>query len=382
MNFLSTGLSALFFVTIGVSLTILLLNLKWFKRLDQFPPADHWPKVSVLVPARNEEHNIQPCIQSLLVQDYPDYEVIVLDDESADQTGVILAQLRDQSQILKVINGKHLPPGWKGKNWACHQLAETAQGDLILFTDADTIHHPRMLKEGVSSLLAQNADLLTAIPYEKLGSFGEKILLPYLFLGALIFFPIGIAHRLKSPTLCFSIGQFMMFKRSSYLQIGGHQAIQGIIMEDLTLGRLIKKAGLRWRMVDGGLRVQCRMYHNFVETWNGLTRFLYLGYDHNIFQLLLVWLLSGLVFLGPLIALVLKAVGILPEFSYAAIAAGIILDLVIWALAYWRLRFQIALAPLFPVTFLLNFAATLYSIYLTITGRTKWKGRPLIRTDG
>ena len=374
-------LSILYFFLLGVSIITLLLNLKFFIRLDQFPQAEHWPGVSILVPARNEEHSIRACVQSLLIQDYPDYEVIVLDDESSDQTGNILTQIGEQFQHLKIIKGKPLPKGWMGKNWACHQLSEEAKGELILFTDADTIHHPRMLKDSVSALTAQNADLLTLIPYEKMGTWGEKIFLPYMFLSALVFFPIGIAHRLRNPLLCFSIGQFMFFKRSSYLQIGGHGQIKSIIMEDLTLGRSIKRAGLRWRMVDGGLRVQCRMYHSFSETWKGLSRFLYLGYNNSILQLLVVWVWTSFVFLGPLIALGLKTGGVIHEISYSVIGLALFMDLAIWAIAYWRLRIPIILSLFFPITFLLNLIATFFSVYLTVTRRTTWKGRSLIKTE-
>ncbi len=349
---LSGWLSTLYYFGLGISFIILFLNLIWWKRLDQFPLAGNWPKVSVLIPARNEENNIKACVQSLLLQDYPDYEVIVLNDKSTDNTGTILAQMCEQFPHLKVLKGKPLPSGWLGKNWACHQLSESSKGELILFTDADTIHHPLTLKEGVSSLIAQNADLLTAIPFEKLGGWGEKILIPYFFFSTLVFIPIGIAHRLKNPFLCFSIGQFMFFKRSSYLQIGGYQGIKGIPLEDLILGRLIKKADLRWRMVDGGLRIECRMYHNFSETWNGLSRFLFLGYTHGFLQLLPAWAWTGLAFLGPIAALVLKATGEIHNLSLFSISFAIFLDLVLWALAYWRLRFPILLSFFFPITFL------------------------------
>jgi chlorobactene glucosyltransferase len=378
---LSFWLSTLSFVILGLSIVNLLLNLKWFKRLDQFPLANRWPKVSVLVPARNEEQNIRACVQSLINQDYPDFEVIVLDDESTDDTGKILAQISEQFHHLVIIKGHNLPAGWTGKNWACHQLSVTAKGEFLLFTDADTIHHPLTLKEGISALLSQNADLLTVIPYEKLGSWGEKILLPYLFFSCLAFFPIGIAHRLRNSALCFAIGQFMFFKRSAYLQIGGHERIKGVVMEDLNLGRMIKKAGLLWRMADGGLRVQCRMYHNFYETWKGLSRFLFLGYDNNILQLFVVWAVTGMVVVGPILALILRASGAMKSIPYWAITITIFLEWLLWALAYWRLRIPILLSFFFPVTYLLNFAATIYSGFLTMTGRTTWKGRPMAKPE-
>jgi chlorobactene glucosyltransferase len=378
---LATVVYLIILICLCVTTINLSINLFYFRRLDQFPTTKIWPFVSILVPARNEEDNIRRCLESLLAQDYPRYEVIVLNDESTDQTGIILEQMAAHNPHLVVLDGNPLPPGWYGKNWACHQLAEAAQGELILFTDADTIHHPLTLTDGVSSLVAQNADLLTAIPHEKLDSWGERILLPYLFFSCLAFFPIGIAFRLKNPVLCYAIGQFLLFKRSSYLQIGGHQIIKGKIMEDLTLGRMIKKAGLRWRMADGGLRVQCRMYHNFSGTWKGLSRFLFLGYDNKILQLLTVWALTGLAMIGPLLLLILRVAGAIHNLSYGEVCFGIILDLLLWAVAYWRLRFPIYLSFLFPATYLLNFAATLYSGFLITTGRATWKGRPLIKIE-
>jgi len=141
-----------------------LLNFFTVKRFDQYPPSKIYPMVSVLVPARNEALNIAACITSLLEQDYPDFEVIVLNDNSTDETPGILARLSKSHPRLQVLHGSPLPEDWHGKNWACRQLDQAATGELILFTDADTRHTPDMLRASVSALLAEGADLVTAFP--------------------------------------------------------------------------------------------------------------------------------------------------------------------------------------------------------------------------
>ena len=361
---------------------VMISNLYYFRRLDQFPFSKKKPKISILIPARNEQKNIEACVISLIHQDYPDFDVIVLDDESTDATPDILARLAAENKNLHVIKGKPLPAGWSGKNWACHQLSQKATGSYLLFTDADTIHHPRTLEEGISSILAQDADLLTAIPFERMETFGEELLLPYIFFSTIALMPIGLAYRFRNPAMCFAIGQFMLFKRSAYQKIGGHQAIKNIAMEDLTLGRRIKKAGLRWRMVDGGLRIRCRMYSGFRETWQGLTRFIYLGYENNILNLVLVWLFTAFIFLGPLVIVILRILGIsLSPIEVIASAISIGLSVSLWVVTYWRLRFQMGFAFLYPVTFFLNFIMTIKSMVSTRSGQTTWKGRSILKTD-
>jgi len=120
----------IFIILTGI-LFILISNLFSFRRLDQYPAPNNWPKVSILIPARNEELTINSCIESLLDQDYGNFEILVLDDESTDNTLSILNELAKQNILLKVIYGKPVPSGWVGKNWACDQLSKLADGDYI-----------------------------------------------------------------------------------------------------------------------------------------------------------------------------------------------------------------------------------------------------------
>ncbi|MDD5399262.1 MAG: glycosyltransferase, partial [Dehalococcoidia bacterium] len=133
-------------VSLVVLLTVSLFNMRYLRHLDSYPAPPAWPRCSVLVPARNEEANIGGCAGGLLDQDYPDFQVIVLDDNSTDRTWQILQDLAAEDTRLALIKGKPLPDDWLGKHWACSQLAEAADGELLVFVDADTYHEPGMLR--------------------------------------------------------------------------------------------------------------------------------------------------------------------------------------------------------------------------------------------
>jgi chlorobactene glucosyltransferase len=246
-----------------VIIIIAISNIWEYKKLENFPKPTSTPLVSVLVPARNEEDNIERCISSLIDQKYSNYEILVLNDNSTDNTGVILERLKTKTDKLRVISGKELPKGWMGKNWACHQLSEVANGEFLLFTDADTKHHPKTINDSVSAMINMDADLLNAFPKQITKTIGEKLIVPIAHWSFFSFLPLAVAHRIKSPVLTLTIGQFMLFKKESYLKIGGHSAVKGSVLDDVPLGRNIKKNGFKWRLVDGMNRVSCRMYTNF-----------------------------------------------------------------------------------------------------------------------
>ncbi len=238
---------------IGFQLVVLAIVISNIIMLHRSPhsrlPAD-CPAVSILVPARNEEESITACVESLLAQEYPNFELIVLDDQSSDGTLRLLGQLRASRPALKVISGTPPPAGFTGKNWACTQLASHATGDLLLFTDADTVFQPHALSRIVAAQLAENADLVTGYPRQVLGSWGERLLVPFFLWAVMCFNPLWLAYRLQLRLLTSAVGQMLLFRRQAYLDIGGHAAVAGHIVEDLALAQRIKQAGLRWRVVQ------------------------------------------------------------------------------------------------------------------------------------
>jgi len=358
---------------------IALYNLITLQRLGNSPAIEYKPIVSVLVPARNEADNIEGCLSSLLSQDYEPYEVIVLDDESQDSTPEILKRLSRGNSRLEVLTGQPLPSGWMGKNWACYQLSQAAQGELILFVDADTRHHPRMLPEAVATLSATQADLLSGLPHQELKSWGERLTLPVLPWAVFSFFPIRLFQRLPFSFFSIAVGQFMLFQRTAYTQIGGHAAVRSRVTEDFALARLVKKNGLRWEFVDLNGRVSCRMYHNFKQVLAGLSKNLFAVFGHNLPVYLFIWFWLAIVFIQPVLSLMLYLIGIkLPGFSPALALAAVTLSLFSWLVSGWFSRLPLALGAAYPLTIALTGLIAVRSAWFHYTQHSiSWKGRAL-----
>jgi len=367
-------------IFLSVLLLIALSNLLVLRRLDRYGRPARFPRLSVLVPARNEEANIGPCVRSLLAQDYPDFELLVLDDESSDQTAQVLAALATEDHRLRVLSGQPLPAGWLGKQWACHQLSQAATGELLLFTDADTRHHPQTLSDAVAAMLAERTDLLSAFLREEVVSWGERLVVPILLWSIFSFLPLGLAYWLRLPAFTAANGQFLLFRRRAYEQIGGHAAVRQHATEDLALVRHIVTHGLCWRLVDVGQRIRCRMYQDFSQAYEGLSKNLFAVFDYHVLFFILIWLWLGVVFLEPPLLLALSLVGVpLAGFSPGLAIAAIALALLLWGLFCWRFEFPLYLAFLYPVIIALVIFIALRSLLFTLRGRATWKGRTLDR---
>lgn len=333
-----------------IVLLLSLINLLTIKKIGHYSIASRLPFVSILIPARNEEKNIAACVISLINQDYPHLEVLVLDDQSTDTTWKILQNLKKGHPELKIIHGKLLPEGRLGKPWACQQLSEASKGELILFTDADTSHQPRMLKQAVSAMLAERADLLTAMVRLKIDSFGEGLLVPFMYWSLMTFFPVKLASKLKIPALSASVGQFLLFKRDAYQQIGGHQAIQNEVVDDFQLGRNIIRQNLNHHFADAIDFVDCRMYSGLKEAIQGFKKNFYPAFNYNFFLFFFVFLFLLTVYFEPLIVLLLKITNNLSvDMGWIPLIASILLALIQPVVCYFRLKVPIYYALLYPL---------------------------------
>lgn len=346
-----------------------LTNLRFLRRMERYGTPARFPRVAVLVPARNEAANIRECIRSLLAQDYGHFDIIALDDHSTDGTGAMLSELAAADPRLRVLAGKPLPPSWLGKHWACHQLVQATDAELILFTDADTRHHPHALGNAVAALLREEAALITALPREHVVTWGEKLIVPLLPWSMFYFLPLGLAHRIAFPPLSATIGQFMLFRRSAYEAIGGHASVRRHAADDLSLGRRIIAHDLRWRLVDGVEAVECRMYRNWREAFDGFGKNLFAAFDYKPWLFVPIWLWLGIVFLAPLLV----------ALSGNVYASGppIALSLMLWAVFYRRFHFPLYLTLFYPFTLAIAVLLAFRSMALTVTGRAVWKGRVL-----
>ncbi|HEY3993070.1 MAG TPA: glycosyltransferase [Ktedonobacteraceae bacterium] len=269
---------------------------------------DPWPGVTVIVPARNEERNIQRSVTSLLEQDYPNYEVLVVDDDSRDGTSRILAEIErthPRAARLRVLHLHGLPEGWAGKPRALHAGAQEARGEFLLFTDADTWHAPEALRAAVARAEEQHIDLLSLGTEQELPSFWERVLMPLAYLGIGMQYPPDQVNDPRSP-VALANGQYILLRRAVYEQLGGYARadLRGTLLDDRDLALLIKKHGYTLELANGSKLVKVRMYHNLRETWRGWCKNAFLGsrggLPFAVLQLLGLPMVTILPFLLPL----------------------------------------------------------------------------------
>ena len=353
------------------------------------PPADA-PLVSVIIPARNEAHNIARCLRSVLAAAYPALEVIVVDDHSTDGTGEIaraiatedLAKRRKPGETrasqqpdarVRVITAPSLEAGWFGKQWACQAGARVAKGSLLCFTDADTTHGPELISRSVNALLARGADLFTVAGRQEMVTFWEKVVQPSVF--ALLLSRYGgleAMSRATRPRSKIANGQFMLMRREPYERLGGHAAVRGHVAEDLRLAQLFTEQGLAMHMVLAREQLSTRMYTSLDEIRRGWGKNVYAGGRDTFpsgpimrFILPFVFPLPALVPLVPTVVLVLALLGVLGAGAlwFGAIAATV--NLLFWIGVY---MFS-GLSPLW------GFAHPLASVvFAGICTEAAWKG--------
>ena len=240
--------------------------------LDKFDLVAHdTPKVSIIVPARNEEEFISKCLDSLLDQDYQNYEIIAIDDSSEDSTGEIIKKYAEKNSKIIHVNARPKPGDWMGKNWACMEGYKKASGELLLCTDSDTKYSKNVVSLAVTHLLSKKLDALTVIP--KLLCFDKwtKITLPMLSTFLHTRFS---AIRVNDPSkkTGYFFGSFFIIKKSVYEAIGTHEGVKHEIIEDGALGKKVKESGFKLRMVRGEHLIEAIWARNWSTLWNGLKR--------------------------------------------------------------------------------------------------------------
>jgi chlorobactene glucosyltransferase len=363
-----------------VLLIIELSNYFILRRLDRSSRPANGPLISVLVPARNEELNIELCLTSILSQDYASFELIVLDDNSTDDTNQILSAMARNEPRLKLMKGQPLPAGWIGKNWACHQLSQAAIGELLLFVDADTQMKPAALRSTVGAMQDSGADLISALPSEEVVSWGEKFIVPIIHWSIFCIIPLALAYAFRISALAISNGQFMCFKRTAYVKFGGHAAVRKAVVEDKAISRLISRGGMRWRLMDGTGALSCRMYRSSKEAAEGLIKNLFPFFGYNIPFFIFVWIWLIVVFWQPIISLIMLGLGVgFPESNIVYAWTGIGLAILLWAIFYKRFGFPLYLVLLYPITQIVISSVAMFSLIRNLKRNTTWKGRVLAR---
>lgn len=265
-------IAALLFVVL-INLILNLKNIRIPSVRSKVP--DNPPLISVLVPARNEEDNIKTCLESLLKQDYPNFEIIVLDDNSEDRTAEIVSELEKRDSHIRLISGQPLPKDWAGKPFACHQLAGEANGSWFLFVDADTVHAPHMLRSVLEVAIEQDTSLLSGFPRQINRNLPQKIAVPLIYFLIIGWVPLWWVQRKGSKRASVAIGQFLFFPRDEYWRIGGHEVVKSRILEDIWMGIEVARHKGRHVAVDLSSVVSCDMYPTAMAMWQGLVRCIY-----------------------------------------------------------------------------------------------------------
>lgn len=233
--------------------------------------ATRQPRVSIVIPARDEEESVEQAVRSQLAQAYPDFEVIVVEDRSRDRTGEILARLATEDSRLTVLAGSEPPAGWIGKPHALHRGASAATGELLLFADADVVYDPRALAEAVAYLESRSVALVCLLPRMEAKGFWENVLMPYVegaYFGGLGF----LANCDRPRLLAGGGGAGNLVRREVYEAVGGHAALRNSVIDDVHLAWNAKLAGFRTRVVRAEDRVRVRMYRGLSGVVNGFTK--------------------------------------------------------------------------------------------------------------
>ncbi len=343
------------------------------------PEGTSLPRVSIILPARNEERNIRRSVESLLAQDYPAFEVIVVDDDSTDATSTILRDIQQHNphrDRLRVVRSETLPAGWAGKPHAIHTGVQHATGDWLLFTDADTCHNPSVLQLAVRAALAQNLDLLSLETTQELPDFWGRVLMPLAYLGISMQYD---ARAVNDPNSHIAIanGQFILLRRSMYDRIGGYASpsLRSTLVDDRDLAVAVKRAHGHMALLPGPDLVHTRMYTSLREHVDGWGKNAVVGSR------------GGPLFFAAMLA-GLPIVGILP---FAELAAGLVSRrkallaagaVQVAALLYYRVRLDERIGV--PARYALT-QPLASAVFLAILGRSwlaslrhtsvAWRGR-------
>jgi chlorobactene glucosyltransferase len=241
-----------------------------------------YPYISVCIPARNEERDIEGCVKSLLNQNYPNFEVIVVDDNSTDNTAKIINSMTKQYPNLIFVSGAKLISGWIGKPYALHQAYQRSRGQYLLFTDADLMYKPYALKTAMHTMICKDLDLLTLMPAVIFDSFWERVVQPVIF-GFIASLTNFRKVNSKSHKNAMGFGAFLLFKKLSYRKIGGHRSVSNEVLEDIMIAKKAKLNGLSTLVADGKHLFSIRMYHSMKEIWIGWRKNIFLAMKNSIF---------------------------------------------------------------------------------------------------
>jgi glycosyltransferase involved in cell wall biosynthesis len=321
--------------------------------------------VSILIPVRNEEENILKLLSSIRQQDYSNYEVIILDDSSTDDTFNVCDDFARTDSRFRVVKGKELPESWLGKNYACHQLAGLATGDYLMFLDADEQVYDGLINSAIHRMQLNRLSLLSLFTDQQTPTLGEKMVVPLMHFILLNLLPLRLVYLVKNQSLAAASGQFMLFDAAGYRDNQWHQQVKNKVVEDIEIMRQVKSTGLNGESLLANGLISCRMYSTYTDSVNGFSKNFLAAFNYSIpaFLFFLLLLIGG-----PLLVIITT------NFSLIFFMIGlIILTRVMISLTSGQSVINNVL--LHPLQMLSLVAISCLAIQRHLTKTNIWKGR-------
>lgn len=345
---------------------ISLVNLMSRLHLPDQKPVS-FPKVSVLIPARNEEAVLGRLLDSLEKQNYSDFEVIICDDHSSDNTEEILNWIAGEDERFHWFLGEKLPEDWLGKNFACHQLTQKASGKYLIFLDADVELSPNAITKAVAFFQENELSLLSVFPQQKMESFAERVTVPVMNWILQSLLPMILVQKTKFPSLSAANGQLMMFDAENYRSHHWHSRVRNQNVEDIRLSRMIKAEGLKIAVLLGKNDVFCRMYRSFDEAVVGFSRNIHEYFGGRRVVMLAFWFI---ICFGPFIVFLSLGWTGFSLFVLMVLANRLFISVA----CRQNIFLSILLHPMQMISFTV---VVFYNIFRRIKKETTWKGRKI-----
>jgi hypothetical protein len=344
------------------------------------------PLVSVCIPARNEERNIEACLHAVLATQGANVEAVVYDDQSTDATTQIIARLAAADPRVRPTPTQPLPAGWNGKQHACWRMSQAARGRWMLFTDADVRLTPDCVRRALAAAQSKNLGLLSAFPHQIVISPGERLLVPMIFFILFSYLPFPRMRRSNDPSASAGCGQFLFISREAYDACGGHESCKDSMHDGVKLPRAVRRAGFRTDLVDGTPIASCRMYSGTAAAWRGFAKNAFEGLG-SVTLLVVITVMHLLGHVLPWAVLLFLALNAalsstdMPTAVYAFAAFAVAFNIVQRLLILSRTRAPFWLAFLHPLAVLAMTAVQWHSLVLFFTGQRHWRGRTMGRPD-
>jgi glycosyltransferase involved in cell wall biosynthesis len=341
-----------------------LINFLFSPILKNIIPSAN-PLVSVLIPARNEEKNINNILNDLIKQSYTNIEIIVFNDQSLDGTRNKVIDFTQRDSRINLMDSQGLPKGWLGKNYACYQLAQHARGEYLMFLDADVRVGSGLFESVVAQMEQYHLKLLSIFPKQIMVTTDEKITVPLMNIILLSLLPMILTRISPRPSLAAANGQFMLFEKKAYIEIQPHEEVKTNPVEDILISRLYKKRGMKMQCMTGNDNIRCRMYNDIKEATRGFAKNLAQFFGGNHLAAFIFWLLSTF---GIFVVICVLPLSIF----FITLALIILMKIFI---------FRVSLQPIFqnfiyaiPQQTILGWMLFL-SVKNKILKRSQWKGR-------